>query len=83
MDVPAAAGRITLRSSDFDAYLGFGTRTGDAFAALDSNDDGPDGTNAELEVWVEGGTLYTIRANTFEAGESGRYSLTVTNISGR
>lgn len=68
---------ITLRSSDFDAYVAWGRLEDGEWREIESDDDGAGGTDARLEVTVgrEGG--YVIRANTLSEGETGSYTLTV------
>ncbi|HEU4456372.1 MAG TPA: hypothetical protein VFR81_25115, partial [Longimicrobium sp.] len=43
---------ITLRSSDFDAFLGWGRMDGGEWEEMESDDDGAGGTDARLEVTV-------------------------------
>lgn len=73
---------ITLRSSDFDAFLGWGQISGGEWNSLESDDDGADGTNAQLTVTPDAGGTYYIRVNTLMAGETGSYTLTVEPSSG-
>jgi len=68
---------ITLRSSDFDAYLGWGRMNGSEWTHMESDDDGAGGTDARLEVTVGQAGVYTIRANTLSGGETGAYTLEV------
>jgi hypothetical protein len=69
---------ITLRSSDFDAYLGWGRMSGGGeWEEIDSDDDGAGGTDARLEVTVGDQGTYVIRANTLSSGETGSYTLQV------
>jgi hypothetical protein len=68
---------ITLRSSDFDAYLGWGRMDGGDWEEMASDDDGAGGTDARLEVTVGGAGVHTIRANTLGGGETGAYTLEV------
>lgn len=70
--------RVTMRSSDFDAYLSFG-RVGSngAFERIASNDDGAGGTDALVEVTLPADGTYAIRANTLSAGNVGAYTLAV------
>jgi len=65
---------IDAVSDEFDTYLMLSPPTGDQL----DNDDGPDGTNARLtEVLAEDGE-YTIQVTSFAPGETGRYTLSVT-----
>ncbi len=68
---------ITLRSSDFDAYLGWGRMSGSDWQHMESDDDGAGGTDARLEVTVGQTGVYAIRANTLSGGETGAYTLEV------
>lgn len=69
--------RVTLRSSDFDAYLTVGARVAEECEDCARDDDGAGGTDAVVEY--TGGTdgMYEIRANSFSEGETGRYELTL------
>lgn len=80
--VRGAAGErlvITLRSGDFDAFLGWGTLGDGGWSEMESDDDGAggDSTDSRLEVTLPESGEYAIRANTLSAGESGAYTLTV------
>jgi hypothetical protein len=75
---PGERFRVTLRSSDFDAFLFWGRLDSNGnFFSEAADDDGAGGTDAQLDVTVGAAGLYAIRANTFEAGETGRFTLTV------
>lgn len=69
---------ITLRSDDFDAFLGWGRMVGGDWQQLESDDDGlGDGTHSCLAVTLGDDGAYTIRANTLSPGETGSYTLAV------
>jgi hypothetical protein len=72
--------RLTVRltSEAFDAFLEFGRLDGESFLAIESNDDGPDGTDSELEVSLSSSGTYVIRASSYEAGRTGPYRVQVT-----
>jgi hypothetical protein len=72
--------RLTVRltSEAFDAFLEFGRLDGETFLEIDSNDDGPDGTDSELEVSLSSSGTYAIRASSYEAGRTGTYRIQVT-----
>jgi hypothetical protein len=75
---PGERFRVTLRSGDFDAFLLWGRFDANGTFAMEAaDDDGAGGTDAQLDVTVGAAGLYAIRANTFEAGETGRFTLTV------
>jgi len=70
--------RITLRSSDFDAFLTVGTGAGDeSMDIVETDDDGADGTDSRLLVRPDADTTYYIRANSLGGGETGAYVLAV------
>lgn len=69
--------RIVLESQDFDAYLGFGRGTPEEWEEMESDDDSAGGTDAALEIRVEAGRAYLIRANSLSRGETGRYTLRI------
>lgn len=64
---------IELDSDDFDAYL---LLFDDDGGAVDDDDDGGGGTDARIARRLSAG-LYLIAANSFEEGETGRYTLRV------
>jgi hypothetical protein len=68
---------VTLRSSDFDAYLAGGTMRRGTLNQDASDDDGGGGTNARMEATVGPGGEYAIRVNSVAAGETGDYTLNV------
>lgn len=68
---------VTLRSSDFDAFLSGGSMAGDEFVGEHYDDDGAGGTDARMEVTVGSDGTYYIRANTLLGGETGAYTLRV------
>jgi hypothetical protein len=74
--------RITLTSTEFDAYLRWG-RVQDGWVEAEAyDDDSGGGTNAQLEVTVGGTGVYAVQANSFSAGQTGAYSLTVERLAG-
>jgi Putative metallopeptidase len=73
---------VTLRSSDFDAYLQTGRQVGGNFEADESDDDSGGGTDSQILATVGGGGVLTILANTYAAGGAGDFSLTVESLSG-
>jgi hypothetical protein len=66
---------VTLRSDDFDAYLAVGADAGPECGQCDTDDDGGGGTDAELRFTAARAGVYEIRANSYGAGEMGRYTL--------
>lgn len=68
--------RVTHSSDDFDAYLLVFNADG---SLLGQDDDGGGDLNAALQLNIQPG-LYAIGANSFEAGETGAYTLSVTNF---
>lgn len=68
---------VTLRSSDFDAYLGVGRPAGESEAFLMQDDDSGGGTDARLTLQLPEDGPYGILVNTLSAGEQGRYTLHV------
>lgn len=67
---------VEMRSEDFDTYLGVGR--GSCAGEMDeTDDDGAGGTDSRVDIAGTGGLLY-IRANSLSAGDTGRYSLSVT-----
>jgi hypothetical protein len=68
---------IRMQSDDFDTYLVFGRVRGGVWEELQTNDDGPDGTDSELTVTLPENGEYVIRANSFGPGQTGRYTLRI------
>lgn len=78
--VTAAAGdalRITLRSGEFDSYLRWGTKEGDAFNEIATDDDSGGDLDSMLEVQVDRAGTYVIRVSALGSGSVGPYQLTV------
>ena len=72
---------IALESSDADTYLNLwpgSNRTGDPLAY---DDDSPDTTRSEIVATLQAGS-YTIEATTFDAGETGSFTLSVAGLGG-
>jgi hypothetical protein len=67
--------KITLRSTDFDAYLAVGRMAGDQFESEESDDDGGGGTDAQVKTTFRDAGTYHIRVNSLGAGEKGAYTL--------
>lgn len=63
---------ISMTSTELDAYLEVLDSRGEVIA---SNDDSGGGTDALLVIYLPDAGTYTIRANTFAAGEQGGYTL--------
>ena len=68
---------ITMRSSDFDSYLSFGTVSDGSFSTLETDDDHGGGKDALIEYDVTADGTFYVRANSLFADSTGRYSLTV------
>lgn len=69
--------RITLRSGEFDSYLRWGTKEGDIFTEIASDDDGGGDLDSMLEVRVERAGSYVIRVSALGSGSVGPYQLNV------
>ena len=63
---------IFLSSDDFDTYLVLITPSGDEL----NDDDGGEGTNSRLSFDAESGE-YSVMANSYDEGETGRYDIEV------
>jgi hypothetical protein len=63
---------VIMRSDDFDTYLMI---RGPSGFEHDNDDAGDDGTNAALDVRLPADGTYRITATSYEAGQTGRYSL--------
>lgn len=72
--------RVTLRSEDFDAYLAVGTHADSDCEDCQTDDDGAGGTDAQVEFTrAEDGT-WEIRANSYDADETGGYQLVLEDL---
>jgi hypothetical protein len=77
---PGATYMVTLRSEDFDAYLWAGPARGDNCDPCQRSDDFSDNNDSRVVLEAETGGPQVIRATTFQAGESGRYTLVVDEV---
>jgi hypothetical protein len=66
---------ITMKSSDFDAYLEMRNSDGTLLA---SNDDGAGGTNAKLRFTASSTGFYQIWARSLTAFRTGQYIIEAT-----
>jgi hypothetical protein len=69
---------ISLSSEDFDAYLAVGRLVDGEIEVLETNDDGPAGTDSFIRLTLPDDGEYLIRANSLSAGETGAYTLRLT-----
>jgi hypothetical protein len=69
--------QIDVLSGDFDA---FAILHGPAGNEIARDDDGGDGTNARIQVFLPTSGTYRVLANAFRPGQTGRYSLRIANI---
>lgn len=69
---------ISMSSEDFDAYLAVGRMVDGELEVLESNDDGPAGTDSFIRVTLPEDGEYLIRANSLSGGETGAYTLRLT-----
>jgi hypothetical protein len=65
---------IALTSSAFDTYLSVGQVVDGRYREVASNDDA-DGTNSVVQVTLPAAGTYQIRANSYEKGQTGAYTL--------
>jgi hypothetical protein len=66
---------IVLQSEDFDAYLSIYANATCDGEYIGSDDDSAGGTDAGLTGQLERGRIYSVRANSLSAGETGEYGL--------
>ena len=74
---PGTRVSITMGSSAFDTYLVWGRMSDGEFTGFATDDDGGEGTDSHLNVWIRDDVEYVIRANTYERRATGRYTLFV------
>lgn len=72
--------RIAMSAESFDAYLSIGRGQGSGYVQIASDDDGGGGTNALLTFLAPADGDFTVRANTVREGETGDYTLTLTDL---
>lgn len=68
---------IELKADSFDTFLAVGKLEGGEFNALQTDDDGGEGTNSRVRLTLDEGGEYIIRANSLGAGLTGAYTLSV------
>lgn len=73
---------ITLTSSAFDAYLHLAEGTPSAYRTIAQDDDGAGNSNAQIVHVLPATGTYTILANSYAAGATGSYTLSVTSEAG-
>lgn len=66
---------VTLRSTEFDAYLTVGTVEGGDVEVIGRDDDGAGGTDARVRFTVGASGVYAVQANSFGPNETGAYTL--------
>jgi hypothetical protein len=71
--------RIVLRSRDFDAFLAVGKGRGSAWDQAMTDDDSGGDTDASLLFVASADGEYVIRANTLSEGQTGAYTLSLTD----
>ena len=67
---------VTMRSDEFDTVVAVGRMVNGVFEEIGNNDDGPDGTNSQLQVTLPADGEYMIRATSLGSG-SGAYRIRV------
>lgn len=68
---------ITLESEDFDTYLLLRRYFGGELENVAEDDDGGSGTNSRIRTRLDRSGTYVIGANTYTAGATGSYRLTL------
>jgi len=68
--------RLTMVSNEFDSVVEIG-KAGEAWVAIETDDDGLSDTHARLDWTVEEAGDYLIRARAYAPGQTGAYALTV------
>ena len=70
--------QIEMQADSFDTFLHFGKMEDGEFKSLQTDDDGGGGTNSRIRATIAEDGEYVIRANSVHAGETGPYTLAVT-----
>lgn len=66
---------VTMRSSDFDTFLGLGRDSNGELESAEFNDDGADGTNSRLSMTLPSTGYYLVRANSLMGDRTGAYTI--------
>ena len=66
---------VTLRSSAFDAFLSAGTVSGTTLSIEATDDDSGGGSDARVAMTAGYSGQFTVRVNSYGAGETGAYTL--------
>lgn len=74
--------KITLESTDFDAFLLLARDAGGRIEMLDQDDDGAGGTNAQISAELPADGTYLVLANSYGSAGAGSYSLRVERDAG-
>lgn len=69
--------RITLRSTEFDSFLRWGRKDGEAFTEIASDDDGGGNLDSQLTVRADARGRYVIRVSALGSDSVGPYELRV------
>ncbi|HEX8391361.1 MAG TPA: PPC domain-containing protein [Longimicrobium sp.] len=69
--------KITMSSEAFDTYVVIGRMVNGEFEEVAKMDDGGEGTDTLLEVTLPADGEYVIRANSYQSGQTGDYTLRV------
>lgn len=73
--------RVEMLSEAFDAYMVLGSGAGCVWSNGQSDDDGAGGTNSRVDFTGDG-RVWSVRANSLSAGETGAYTLTFAQLGG-
>lgn len=68
---------ITMASEAFDTFVTVGRMVNGEFEEIAKMDDGGEGTNTRMEVTLPADGEYVIRANSYQSGQTGDYTLRV------
>lgn len=74
---PGTRVSVSMSSAEFDTYLMWGRMVDGEFNPIAADDDGGEGIDSRLTVWIRDDLEYVIRANSYEDGQTGRYTLLV------
>lgn len=74
---------VTLSSDAFDTVVAVGRLVNGRFEEISNNDDGPDGTNSQLELTLPEDGEYVVRASSLGAGGTGAYKLRMSSARNR
>jgi hypothetical protein len=80
---PGTRVSVSMSSGAFDTFLVWGRMVDGEFTTIAADDDGGEGNDSRLTVWIRDDLEYVIRANSYAGRQTGRYTLLVEEAAAR